>query len=551
MRLLLRSNNGEFSLTKEFVGDDIIPPYAILSHTWREGEEVTFKDLIDGTGQGKAGHKKIRFCGQQAERDGLQYFWVDTCCIDKSDQVILQNAINSMFRWYQNARICYVYLSDVSTAKRKVSNTSHRFTWEPAFRQSTWFTRGWTLQELLAPRSVKFFSCEGKELGDKTMLQRQIHEVTGIATRALQGAPLCEFTIEERLSWTRSRQTTYKEDKAYSLLGMFDICMPLLYGEGEEKAFRRLRRKITKVSNGVHQRKHVTTPAYDISFPQNRSIAGKNDELDLLKRELMLGRECKKMYTAGLAGTGKTQVAAVTKVTALDSLPLNSSVGNPARPEVSDSSSESLAVDYPFFNREPLTEQQARAFLTAVVLLGELLKGLEMIGPRLFILLTILQSVPPRISNLLPDNILFHDALGRRYSLNLAHFKDWSVLDALLQEQFKECPEFSKVKQHQFGIIDIDEPERMITELRWGKVVGRRKRFRMIIFISQFQERQQFNVGMPFLRYFLRSLGIISPKSGPYPRKEHASSRSSQPRLVIFSNQIPKTSIISPPEYAR
>jgi hypothetical protein len=170
MRLLLRNNTGELSLTKESVGDDIIPPYAILSHTWREGEEVTFTDLIEGTGQDKAGYKKIQFSGHQAERDGLQHFWVDTCCIDKSNQVVLQDAINSMFRWYQNARECYVYLSDVSTAKRKVSNEASEFTWEPAFRESRWFTRGWTLQELLAPRSVRFFSCEGKHLGDKTTL---------------------------------------------------------------------------------------------------------------------------------------------------------------------------------------------------------------------------------------------------------------------------------------------------------------------------------------------------------------------------------------------
>ena len=253
MRLLLRSNAGEFSLTKEFLGDDIIPPYAILSHTWSEGEEVTFKDLIEGTGKNKAGYKKIQFCGQQAEHDGLQYFWVDTCCIDKSNQVVLQDAINSMFRWYQNARECYVYLSDVSTAKRKVSNEPSKFTWEPAFRVSRWFTRGWTLQELLAPRSVKFFSCESKHLGDKTTLMQQICEITDITPPALQGTPLCEFSIEERFSWTRDRQTAYKEDKAYSLLGIFNICMPLLYGEGEEKAFQRLRKKITKLSNGVKQ----------------------------------------------------------------------------------------------------------------------------------------------------------------------------------------------------------------------------------------------------------------------------------------------------------
>jgi hypothetical protein len=97
MRLLQVDENGEFSLTDDLVGN--IPQYGILSHTW-EAEEVTFKDLVDGTGQGKVGYRKIHFCGEQARRDGLQYFWVDTCCIDKSNSTELAKSINSMFRWY-------------------------------------------------------------------------------------------------------------------------------------------------------------------------------------------------------------------------------------------------------------------------------------------------------------------------------------------------------------------------------------------------------------------------------------------------------------------
>ena len=248
MRLLLRDNTGEFSLTKDFVGDNAVPPYAILSHTWKEDQEVTFKDLMDGTGKSKIGYGKIRFCGQQAECDGLQYFWVDTCCIDKSNHVELQEAINSMFRWYQNAAKCYVYLSDVSTAKRKASNDFSEFTWESAFRESRWFTRGWTLQELLAPRVVQFFSREGKQLGDKRNLGQLIHRITGIALQALQGTPLCNFSVDERLLWAKSRQTTRKEDKAYSLLGIFGIYMSLIYGEGEEHAFKRLQKEIGEVS---------------------------------------------------------------------------------------------------------------------------------------------------------------------------------------------------------------------------------------------------------------------------------------------------------------
>jgi hypothetical protein len=249
MRLLERNNDGEFSLTKVFIDD--IPRYAILSHTWgADTEEVTFEDLMNGTGNGKAGYNKIRFCGEQAKSDGLQYFWVDTCCIDKSNSTELGEAINSMFRWYRNAVKCYVYLSDVLVTERTPSNEFSDLTWELAFRASWWFTRGWTLQELLAPGQVEFFSREGKRLGDKRVLEQQVHEITGIAIKALQGAPLSQFGVNERLLWAKNRQTTRKEDKAYSLLGIFDVYMSLIYGEGSDHAFERLQNKIDKRFKG-------------------------------------------------------------------------------------------------------------------------------------------------------------------------------------------------------------------------------------------------------------------------------------------------------------
>jgi hypothetical protein len=246
MRLLELQAQGEFSLT-EFVGDNT-PPYAILSHTWgADGEEVTYKDLVDRTGKSKAGYAKIQFCGQQAASDGLQYFWVDTCCIDKSSSAELTEAINSMFRWYHDAAKCYVYLSDVS-----IYDKNDHFSlsaWESVFRESRWFTRGWTLQELIAPASVEFFSSEGKRLGDKNSLERHLHEITGIAIQALQGNPLSHFSVQERMSWATKRKTKRKEDEAYCLLGIFDIHMPLIYGEGE-KAFIRLMEEIEKSSKG-------------------------------------------------------------------------------------------------------------------------------------------------------------------------------------------------------------------------------------------------------------------------------------------------------------
>jgi WD40 repeat protein len=242
MRLLEHNNDGELSLTQFF---DNIPRYAILSHTWGP-EEVTFTDLIEGSGISKAGYDKIRFCGEQARRDGLQYFWVDTCCIDKSSSTELTEAINSMFRWYRDAAKCYVFLADVPRATVDSKGQPNQLPWESAFRTSRWFTRGWTLQELLAPSSVEFFMKDGQRLGDRRSLEQQIHEITGIAVPALRGSALDQFDIEERFKWAKSRQTTREEDWAYCLLGIFGIFMTLIYGEGKTHAICRLRMRINK-----------------------------------------------------------------------------------------------------------------------------------------------------------------------------------------------------------------------------------------------------------------------------------------------------------------
>lgn len=244
MRLLQVDENGEFSLTDDLI--DNIPPYAILSHTWgKDHEEVNFKDLTIGPRVTKSGYKKLRFCAEQALRDGLLHFWVDTCCIDKSNSAELQEAINSMFRWYRNAMKCYVYLSDVLTKSHDQLDPTSR-SWEPAFQNSRWFTRGWTLQELLAPSSVEFFCSKGNRLGDRRSLAREIHSITKIAIQALESTPLSEFSIEERMSWAKMRQTKREEDQAYSLLGIFDIHMPLIYGEGAANARNRLQKKIER-----------------------------------------------------------------------------------------------------------------------------------------------------------------------------------------------------------------------------------------------------------------------------------------------------------------
>jgi hypothetical protein len=267
MRLLELKDNGDFNLSKDFINNK--QPYAILSHTWGDDdEEVSFKDLMEGSGKTKAGYKKILFCGEQAARDGLQYYWVDTCCIDKSNNTELSEAINSMFRWYRNAAKCYVYLSDVSMDDHDQVDPSLQ-SWESALRKSRWFTRGWTLQELIAPLSVEFFYSNGKRLGDKKSLERQLHEITGIAVPALQGIALSAFSVNERMSWAENRETKRQEDKAYSLLGIFDIYLPLIYGEGTKNAFSRLQDELYKRS-----RKHQLV---ELSSSQSSSAPSCHD----------------------------------------------------------------------------------------------------------------------------------------------------------------------------------------------------------------------------------------------------------------------------------
>ena len=238
MRLLERISDGELRLTPDLTKD--VPSYAILSHTWgADSTEVTFHDMISGTERDKLGFKKIQFCIDQAQRDGLQFCWVDTCCINKDSSSELQEAINSMFRWYRGATRCYVYLSDVP------GHLVSRHEWEPFFRASRWFTRGWTLQELLAPRSVEFFA-QGQRLGDRESLLHAVHEVTGIDTAALQGRDLSQFDIKEKFQWAMTRETSREEDWAYCLLGIFGVFIPLIYGEGREHAVSRLFEVIAK-----------------------------------------------------------------------------------------------------------------------------------------------------------------------------------------------------------------------------------------------------------------------------------------------------------------
>lgn len=253
--------------TLHWLEDEQAPPYAILSHVWGP-DEVLFGDIKNGTFRERAGFAKLAsFCRQAAE-DGYEYGvgptpiqgqqptcwgfvlstllsnrrsaqWDDTCCIDKSDSAELSEAINSMFRWYQNSDVCYAYLEDVSV-------THDHDDPDGTFQRSRWFTRGWTLQELIAPPFVWFYTASWAEIGSRLGLKDAVATATKIHATLFEEGRLSEFSFAQQLSWAAGRQTTRPEDRAYSLLGLFGVAMPPIYGEGAVKAFKRMQTELLK-----------------------------------------------------------------------------------------------------------------------------------------------------------------------------------------------------------------------------------------------------------------------------------------------------------------
>ncbi|KAI0015430.1 HET-domain-containing protein [Xylariomycetidae sp. FL0641] len=261
---------------EEFIQD--APPYAILSHTWGR-DEVSFSDMRDHyQTQGKDGFNKIKTTCKIALSQGIGYAWVDTCCIDKSSSADLSEAINSMFSWYKQSTVCYVFLSDFEPhPSLELAETISRFEIREALElgsqyndppslsgdefhtkyqiqkslgKARWFSRGWTLQELIAPEQVEFYDARGIFFGTKTILASILSWITGIDPNILRGDPLDSVLVGRRMSWAAGRQTTRLEDMAYCLLGLFDVNMPLLYGEGT-KAFVRLQEAILQSSNDL------------------------------------------------------------------------------------------------------------------------------------------------------------------------------------------------------------------------------------------------------------------------------------------------------------
>ncbi|KAF4337494.1 beta transducin [Fusarium beomiforme] len=214
-------------------------PYAILSHTWGD-DEVTFEDMMQGRGKDKKGYTKVVKTCELAKQRGLNYAWLDTCCIDKRSSAELAEAINSMFRWYKFSGVCFAYLEDLEPhhedGEDKLDGLS----------DCRWFTRGWTLQELIAPPNLRFFDAMWNHRGSKAKLQGRISDITGIDREVLRNTATLEtIPVAKRMSWAANRKTTRIEDLAYCLLGIFDVNMPMLYGEGA-KAFDRLQEEIIK-----------------------------------------------------------------------------------------------------------------------------------------------------------------------------------------------------------------------------------------------------------------------------------------------------------------
>lgn len=216
------------------------PVYIILSHTW-DDDEVTYQDMQLKTRETKGGWHKIAQTCRLARDSGCTHAWVDTCCINKESSAELSEAINSMFRWYREAKLCLVYLHDLSPLPDP----------EKRLAACKWWTRGWTLQELLAPSELWFLNQDWTYIGPRRSLVSVVAQISRVPDLVLTGERnLPGIPVAQRMSWAAGRDTSRPEDKAYCLLGIFDVNMPLLYGEGE-KAFHRLQEEVIKRSNDL------------------------------------------------------------------------------------------------------------------------------------------------------------------------------------------------------------------------------------------------------------------------------------------------------------
>ncbi|RYN82566.1 hypothetical protein AA0119_g13410 [Alternaria tenuissima] len=278
MRLLHYNALGRLVLT-DFRGKTI-PPYAILSHRWSDSE-ILIEDISNEAYKEKEeGYRKLQFCAERAARDELQYFWIDTCCIDRWNNNERSKAINSMFRWYKNAARCYTFLLDVSVPTK--TQMVQRSDWEASFL------------------SVEFFSYEGHRIGDKSSLDQLLHNITNIPLAALRNCPLYKFTTFKRRRWAENRRTTEEEDIVYCLLGILGVSMSITYSEGQESAESRLQAELEGASDA---------PSI-IPFSRNHRFVGRESQLTKLGAKLFSNEHTTTtLAIVGPGGTGKSQLA--------------------------------------------------------------------------------------------------------------------------------------------------------------------------------------------------------------------------------------------------
>ncbi|EMC91910.1 hypothetical protein BAUCODRAFT_79185 [Baudoinia panamericana UAMH 10762] len=308
---LLNVNTLEFR-----VFDRDVPAYATASHRWQAGSEATIGDLQNRRNTGTSGYKKVKSFARYVRKhfSNIHWLWIDTCCVNQDSMPEVDEAVNSMFRWYAGAEVCIAYLADVPSPQ----------SWD-RFEASVWFKRGWTLQELLAPPVVLFVSSGWEVIGHESTdgwaersagvekgpaLVPRIAEITKIPEEVLYGYSRSKnYTIEERLAWMDGRDTTKSEDKYYSMLGIFDVRMRLSYGETAEVAKQRLLKKIAKSAEmtGTMQA-HPVARCHYLPLLPNHKFVGRSVELEMLERKLFTEQDCHAMAVVGLGGIGKTQV---------------------------------------------------------------------------------------------------------------------------------------------------------------------------------------------------------------------------------------------------
>ncbi len=239
--------------------------YCILSHRWVLGDgEITHVDILsmDSDIKAKDGYAKFSGACALAKELGYDPLWIDTCCINKTDSVEMGEAINSMYRWYSAAKVCIAYLQDVTSSAQ--------------INESEWFNRGWTLQELIAPKTVRFYDRSWNYLGDKVDLTDTLVSRTGIPANVLNNTkPPQECSIAQRMSWAAKRTTKRPEDRAYSLMGLFDVNMPMIYGE-RERAFIRLQEQI------INKSTDESIFAWDLDLLEDSTRDAKNVQCGLL-----------------------------------------------------------------------------------------------------------------------------------------------------------------------------------------------------------------------------------------------------------------------------